>query len=100
MNLFVGGISYKLREEELKMEFEKYGEVSSVKIIMDKETGRSKGFGFVEMPNDDDAQKAIAGLNGTEIEGKKIGVNVAEERKGDGGGYKKKDFKKRDNNRW
>src|SRR5580704_4322599 len=105
MNLFVGGISHNLGEDDVKMQFEKFGTVASVKIIIDKYTGKSKGFGFVEMPNEDEAKSAIAGLNDTEMGGKKVGVNVAEERKpredgGNRGGGGRGDFKRRDSNRW
>jgi RNA recognition motif-containing protein len=68
-------------ESELREHFETYGEVESVKIITDKFTGRSRGFGFVEMPNDDEAKKAIEELNGTEVGGRAIIVNKSEERK-------------------
>ena len=98
MKLFVGGISWNVEEDQLKELFAKFGEVASVKIIMDRETGKSKGFGFVEMPNDEEAKSAIAGLNDTQLDGKNIGVNVAEEKKPREGGFKK-DFKRRDNNR-
>jgi RNA recognition motif-containing protein len=89
MNIFVGSLPFKLEEDELRSQFEKYGEVSSVKIITDKYSGRSKGFGFVEMPNDEDAAKAIEALHESEVSGRKIVVNKAEERKRDdnrGGG--------------
>src|ERR1700749_1465169 len=86
MNIFVGSLPFKLQEDELKQLFEAYGEVSSVKLINDRETGRSKGFGFVEMPDDENAQQAIEGLNGSEIGGRKIAVSQAEERKPSGGG--------------
>ena len=98
MKLFVGGISWNVEEDQLKELFAKFGEVASVKIIMDRETGKSKGFGFVEMPNDEEAKSSIAGLNDTQLDGKNIGVNVAEEKKPREGGFKK-DFKRRDNNR-
>ncbi len=77
MNIFVGGLSYQLTEDELKTAFESYGEVESAKIIEDRDTGRSKGFGFVEMPEKEEALKAIEGLNGTELGGKTITVNEA-----------------------
>jgi RNA recognition motif-containing protein len=80
MNIYVGGLPYKISEEELKETFEKYGEVTSAKIIIDKDSGRSKGFGFVEMPNDAEAKKAIGELNGTEVSGRNIIVNEAIER--------------------
>ena len=80
MNIFAGSLPFKLQEEELKEQFEKYGEVSSVKIITDKYSGRSKGFGFIEMPDDEAAKKAIAELNGMEVMGRAIVVNQAQER--------------------
>jgi len=103
MNIFVGSLPFSLKENDLKEYFEEYGEVASVKIISDKFSGRSKGFGFIEMPNDEQAKKAIEELNGAEIEGRTIVVNKAEERKegerrggfsggnrgGQGGGYNK-----------
>jgi RNA recognition motif-containing protein len=92
MNIFVGSLPFRLEEDELKEIFEEYGEVNSVRIITDKFSGRSKGFGFIDMPNDDDAKKAIEGLNGATVEGRTIVVNVAEEKKerkpGFGGGYR------------
>lgn len=84
MNIFVGSLPFKLEETELREIFEEYGEVSSVKIITDRETGRSKGFGFVEMPDDSQAQKAIDELNGSEVSGRQIVVNKSEERKDSG----------------
>lgn len=94
MNIFVGSLPFKIQESELKQYFEEYGEVSSVKIITDKFTGRSKGFAFVEMPDDASAQKAIDALNGSDIDGRPAVVNQAEEKKerdnrggGGGGGY-------------
>ena len=93
MNIFVGSLPYSLEEADLKELFEAYGEVTSVKIIMDRESGRSKGFGFVEMSDDESAQKAISGLNGSEVSGRSIAVSQAEDKKpgdrrgGGGGGY-------------
>ena len=81
MNIFVGSLPFSLEENELREFFEEYGEVSSVKIISDKFTGRSKGFGFVEMPDDAAAQKAIDELNGAEVNGRTIVVNKSEEKK-------------------
>ena len=77
MNIYVGNLSYKLNEEDLKKAFEEHGEITSVKIIKDKYSGRSKGFAFVEMPDDDDAKAAIEKLNGTELDGRKMVVNEA-----------------------
>lgn len=81
MNIFVGSLPFKLQEGDLREIFEEHGEVTSVKIITDKFSGRSKGFGFVEMPNDTEAQAAIDELNGAEVDGRTIVVNKAEERK-------------------
>ncbi|MDB5031529.1 RNA-binding protein [Mucilaginibacter sp.] len=81
MNIFVGSLPFKIEEADLKELFEAFGEVSSVKIINDRESGRSKGFGFVEMADDDAAKKAIADLNGSEIGGRNIVVNQAEDKK-------------------
>jgi len=85
MNIFVGSLPFKIEEGDLQTIFEEYGEVSAVRIITDKFSGRSKGFGFVEMPNDEEAKKAIEQLNGAELEGRTIVVNESEERKRDGG---------------
>jgi RNA recognition motif-containing protein len=91
MNIFAGSLPFSLEEADLKELFEAYGEVSTVKLINDRETGRSKGFGFVEMPDDESAQKAITGLNGTDVKGRSIAVSQAEEKKPNdrrgGGGY-------------
>jgi RNA recognition motif-containing protein len=90
MNIFVGSLPFKIEEGDLQAIFEEYGEVSSVRIITDKFSGRSKGFGFIEMPNSDDAKKAIEHLNGAELEGRTIVVNESEERKpreGGSGGF-------------
>jgi len=81
MNIFVGSLPFSLEEAELMHYFKEYGEVTSVKIITDKFTGRSKGFGFVEMPDDEEAKQAIEGLNGKEMKGRTVVVNKAEERK-------------------
>jgi RNA recognition motif-containing protein len=81
MNIFVGGLPFKVDERELREIFEKFGEPSSVKIIMDKQSGRSKGFGFVEMDDEEAAQQAIEALDGSELYGRKIGVRVSEEKK-------------------
>jgi RNA recognition motif-containing protein len=81
MNIFVGSLPFKLEEADLKELFEAFGEVTSVKIINDRESGRSKGFGFVEMADDEAAKKAIADLNGSEVAGRNIVVNQAEDKK-------------------
>jgi len=90
MNIFVGSLPFKIEEGDLQTIFEEYGEVTSVRIITDKFSGRSKGFGFIDMPNDEDAKKAIEHLNGAELEGRTIVVNESEERKpreGGSGGF-------------
>jgi RNA recognition motif-containing protein len=78
MNIFVGSLPFSIEEADLRESFEAYGAVDSVKIITDKFTGRSKGFGFIEMPNDDEAQKAINELNGATVQGRAIVVNKSE----------------------
>jgi RNA recognition motif-containing protein len=80
MNIYVGSLHFKMNEAELKEIFEEYGEVTSAKIIMDKYSGKSKGFGFVEMPNETEARKAIEELNGAEVSGRNIIVNESIER--------------------
>lgn len=77
MNIFVGSLSFKTTEHELQKEFEAFGEVDSVKIIMDHETLKSRGFAFVTMPNDDQATAAIAALNGKELNGFALKMNEA-----------------------
>jgi RNA recognition motif-containing protein len=77
MNIYAGNLNYGLTEEELEEVFAKYGEVASVKIIRDKYTDQSKGFGFIEMAVDSEAQKAIDELNGTEVKGRELRVNQA-----------------------
>ena len=118
MNLFVAKLSPNTTGEDLQEMFAAYGEVTSAKIIMDKETGNSKGYGFVEMQNDDEAKAAIAALNASEVDGKEIVVkeaNAREERprsgghrggfqnRGGGGGFQRRDggsgFQRRDDNR-
>lgn len=80
MNIFVGSLPFSLEEADLRESFEAYGAVDSVKIITDKFTGRSKGFGFVEMPNEEEGQKAIDELNGATVSGRAIVVNKSEPR--------------------
>ena len=85
MNIFVAKLSFDTQEYDLEQAFLAFGAVDSVKIIMDKFTGRSKGFGFVEMPNDDEAQAAIDGLNDQDLDGRTIVVKKAEPRENRGG---------------
>jgi RNA recognition motif-containing protein len=80
MNIYVGNLSYETTEENLKEAFEVYGEVNTVKIIKDNYTGRSKGFGFVEMPAKAEAQSAIEGLNGNDLKGRSLNVSEARPR--------------------
>lgn len=88
MNIFVAKLNFRTDGDALKQAFEQYGEVSSAKVIMDHETSKSKGFGFVEMPNDDEANQAINSLNETELEERTIVVKKANAREGkDRGGY-------------
>ena len=77
MNIYAGNLNYSLTEEELEKVFAEYGEVTSVKIIRDKYTDQSKGFGFIEMADDSAAQKAIDELNGSEVKGRELRVNQA-----------------------
>lgn len=88
-NIFVGNLSFNTSEEELRHMFEAYGQVERVSILTDRDTGRSRGFGFVEMPNGEEGDKAIAALNGSQMGGRTLNVNEARpkaERTGAGGG--------------
>lgn len=91
MNIYVSHLSYNTSSESLQELFSEFGEVSSANIIMDRETGRSRGFGFVEMPDDAEGQKAIDALHEKEFEGRVISVTVARprtERSSNGGGFR------------
>ena len=95
MNIYVSNLSFNVQDEDLKSYFADYGEVTSAKVINDKETGRSRGFGFVEMSDDAAAQKAIAELDGATVDGRAIKVSVAkprEERSGSGGNNNRRSF--------
>ncbi|WP_300596880.1 RNA-binding protein [Niabella sp.] len=95
MNIYVGNLSWNLKDQDLQNLFAPYGEVTSAKIVSDKFTNRSKGFGFVEMASDDEAKSAIEALNGTEVDGRNIVVNESRPKEGGsggGGGYKKRSF--------
>ena len=88
-NIFVGNLSFNTSEEELRQIFEGYGQVDRVSIMTDRDTGRSRGFGFVEMASNEDGEKAITALNGSQVGGRTINVNEARpktERAGGGGG--------------
>jgi len=80
MNIYVGNLSYEVTEEDLKEAFKVFGEVDTVKVIKDNYTGRSKGFGFVEMPAKAEAESAIEGLNGKDLKGRNLNVNEARPR--------------------
>lgn len=106
MNIYVSNLSWGTVSDSLQDLFAQFGEVSSANVIKDRETGRSRGFGFVEMPNEDEANKAIETLNQTDFEGKTINVNVARPREdrpsnggrrggfngGNGGGFNRRRF--------
>ena len=80
MNIYVGNLNYEVNEEFLKSVFEEYGVVDSAKIIIDKYSGKSKGFGFIEMPNENEGLKALEALNGKEVKGRNLKVNQAREK--------------------
>jgi len=89
MNIYVGNLAYRTSEDDLRQQFERFGTVGRVDIISDRETGRSKGFGFVEMPNDEEANAAIQSLDGASVGERTLKVNEARERppRGQGGGF-------------
>lgn len=87
MKIFVAGLPYDLDDAELEEFFEKFGTVASAKVSIDRETGKSRGFGFVEMPNDTEAKEAIEGLNDISLGRKTLVVKQAEEKQGGGGGF-------------
>jgi RNA recognition motif-containing protein len=86
MNIYVGNLPFNADDAGLRVAFEAHGEVSSAQVVMDRETGRSRGFGFIEMPNQEQAQAAIAALNGSDLGGRTLNVNEARPRTGGGGG--------------
>lgn len=87
--LYVGNLAYSVRDDSLHEAFSQFGAVTSAKVMMDRETGRSKGFGFVEMGSAAEAQAAIDGLNGQSVEGRQIVVNISRPKEGGtGGGYR------------
>lgn len=95
MNIYVGNMSFDTTEDQLRQAFEAHGEVSSCKVIMDRDTGRPKGFGFVEMPSNDEASAAMSAINGQDFNGRTLNVNEAKPRNdnrgggGGGGGYRR-----------
>lgn len=95
MNIFVGNLSFNTQENDLRAVFEAYGQVSSARVVSDRETGRSRGFAFVEMSNDAEGQAAVAALDGREVDGRALKVNEARPKEegnrgggGGGGGYR------------
>jgi len=86
VKIYVGNLSYSTSSESLRAAFEQFGAVNSAEVIMDRTTNRSRGFGFVEMANDDEAKAAIAGLDGKDLEGRAVKVNEARPRRNDYGG--------------
>lgn len=84
MNMYVSNLGFQVQDEELKQLFASFGEVQSAKVIKDRESGRSRGFGFVEMSSDEQANKAMSALNNKEIEGRAIAVSVAREKERSG----------------
>jgi RNA recognition motif-containing protein len=98
MNIYVSNVSFHTGEEDLKDLFSKFGTVTSVKIIMDRETNRSRGFAFIEMPSTEEGNKAISGLNSKEIEGRALSVSIAREREDRSGG--RNSFSRSNNNRF
>jgi cold-inducible RNA-binding protein len=99
MNLYVSNLSFHTSETDLESLFSKIGKVTSVKIIMDRETNRSRGFAFVEMASEDEGKKAIEELNGKEIEGRQLSVAVAREKENRSGGGGGGNYSSRSNNR-
>lgn len=86
MKMYVGNLSFSTTEDQLRELFAAHGEVTSASLVMDRETGRPRGFGFVEFANDDHARAAIAALSGTNVDGRDLTVNEAKPREGGGGG--------------
>jgi cold-inducible RNA-binding protein len=102
-NIFVGNLSFGATEDAVRSMFEAYGTVDRVSVVTDRETGRARGFGFVEMSSDDEAGRAIAALNGRELDGRALNINEArpkEDRGGGGGGYRGNGGGQRQNRRW
>lgn len=99
MDIYVGNLAYEVQDDELSAAFSQYGEVESARVLLDRDTGRSRGFGFVKMPNREEAENAIRALNESELQGRPLRVREAEERQprsggggfggGGGGGFKR-----------
>nr|WP_286852388.1 MULTISPECIES: RNA-binding protein [unclassified Hydrogenophaga] len=86
--LYVGNLPYSVNDDSLRHNFSEYGAVASAKVMTDRDSGRSKGFGFVEMSSEAEAQAAINGLNGQSVDGRQIVVNISRPKEGGGGGYR------------
>ncbi len=86
MNIYVGNLSFEVADEDLRQAFAEFGQVDSATVVMDKFSGRSRGFGFVEMPTNDEAKAAISGLDGVDLKGRNLKVNEARPRTDRGGG--------------
>ena len=86
MRIYVGNLPYSATDDSLRQAFEQYGSIVSANVIMDRDTGRSRGFGFVEFSSDDDGRSAISSLDGSDMDGRALRVNEAHERRGGGGG--------------
>ena len=91
MKLFIGGLSWDTNEDGLRDAFSRFGEIEEVRVITDRDTGRSRGFGFMTFSQDEDAKNAIAEMNGTELDGRSIRVDEAQERSPRGGGSRGRD---------
>ena len=102
MNIFVGNLSFGATEDAVRSLFEAYGPVDRVSLVTDRETGRARGFGFVEMSNDADGHQAIAALNGRELDGRRLTINEARprEERGGGSGYRGNSGGNRQSARW
>jgi cold-inducible RNA-binding protein len=99
-NIFVGNLSFGATEGAVRTMFEEFGTVGRVNIVTDRDTGKARGFGFVEMANDREGQNAIASLNGRELDGRALNVNEARPKENRGGGYRGNDGGYRRNDRW
>ena len=86
MNIYVGNLSFEVADEDLRQAFEEFGQVDSATVVKDKFSGRSRGFGFVEMPTNDEAKAALSGLDGIDLKGRNLKVNEARPREERGGG--------------
>ena len=93
MNIYVGNLDFEVVENDLREAFEQYGQVTEVRIIMDKYTGKAKGFGFIEMPEKEEAQKAIAEMNEKDFKGRVMKVNEAKPKPDRGGGGRRGGFR-------